>query len=92
MLFRGPDVSKMKNLVMGFGKRRARRTSAATTRQLDMLERMKDYCLEEGVCRRYVHSPQETFLRFRSRQQFSRLFSSCLLRDGFEPSFLSREF
>ncbi|CAN0179517.1 unnamed protein product [Ectocarpus sp. 6 AP-2014] len=52
MLFRGPDVSKMKNLVMGFGKRRARRTSAATTRQLDMLERMKDYCLEEGVCRR----------------------------------------
>ncbi|CAM9996009.1 unnamed protein product [Ectocarpus sp. 12 AP-2014] len=42
----------MKNLVMGFGKRRARRTSAATTRQLDMLERMKDYCLEEGVCRR----------------------------------------
>lgn len=49
---RSPDVSKMKNLVMGFGGRRARKTSAAKTRQLDMLEQMKDYCEEEGVCRR----------------------------------------
>lgn len=48
-----PDVSKMKNLVMGFG-RRAKKTAAAKTRQLAMLEKMKDYCEEEGVCRRYA--------------------------------------
>lgn len=50
---RSPDVSKMKNLVMGFGKGRARKTSAAKARQLSMLEQMRDYCEEEGVCRRY---------------------------------------
>lgn len=43
----------MKNLVMGFGGRRKRKTSAAKARQLEMLEKMKDYCEEEGVCRRY---------------------------------------
>lgn len=48
-----PDVSKMRNLVMGFGKGRGRKTGAAKTRQLDMLERMREYCEEEGVCRRY---------------------------------------
>lgn len=50
--FRSPDVSKMKNLVMGFGGRRPRKTSAAKNRQLGMLEQMKEYCEEEGVCRR----------------------------------------
>ena len=43
----------MKNLVMGFGRKRARKTGAAKTRQLAMLEKMRDYCEEEGVCRRY---------------------------------------
>lgn len=52
MLYRSPDVSKMRNLVMGFGKGRGRKTGAAKTRQLDMLERMREYCEEEGVCRR----------------------------------------
>ncbi|CAN0161939.1 unnamed protein product [Pylaiella littoralis] len=52
MLFRGPDVSKMKNLVIGFGMRGKRKTGAAKTRQLAMLEKMRDYCEEEGVCRR----------------------------------------
>lgn len=48
-----PDVSKMKNLVMGFGRKRARKAAGASkTRQLDMLEKMRDYCEEEGVCRR----------------------------------------
>lgn len=47
-----PDVSKMRNLVMGFGRGKARKTSAAKARQLDMLEQMKAYCEEEGVCRR----------------------------------------
>ena len=49
-----PDVSKMRSLVRGFGKGRAKRTSAAKARQLDMLERMREYCEEEGVCRRYT--------------------------------------
>jgi len=45
----------MKNLVMGFGRKRARKAGASKTRQLDMLEKMKDYCEEEGVCRRYAN-------------------------------------
>lgn len=48
-----PDVSKMKNLVLGFGGRRPKKTPAAKARQLNMLEQMKDYCEEDGVCRRY---------------------------------------
>lgn len=47
-----PDVSKMRNLVMGFGRGKAKKTSAAKARQLDMLERMREYCEVEGVCRR----------------------------------------
>lgn len=41
----------MKNLVLGFG-RKPKKTPAQKARQVAMLEKMKDYCEEEGVCRR----------------------------------------
>ena len=47
-----PDVSKMKNLVVGFGKRGPKKNSKAKERQLELLSIMKDYCEEEGACRR----------------------------------------
>lgn len=79
----------MKNLVMGFGKR-AKRTAAAKTRQLAMLEKMKDYCEEEGVCRRYAltgYCLMFSFIFFRTRTrrpafgvEITDRYGSCIIR------------
>ncbi|CAN0034677.1 unnamed protein product, partial [Sphacelaria rigidula] len=52
LLYRRPDVSKVKQLIMGFGRKGPRKPSAAKAKQLELLEKMQEYCEEGGVCRR----------------------------------------
>lgn len=49
-----PDVGKMRRMINGFSSkgRRYKASTLVKKRQLDLLEKMTNYCMDESACRR----------------------------------------